>query len=285
MRPSSADTYYNIDDHNKTDKLDLNINRLTQLQHLNPVEPGMLPSFDQMSIRHLDNISGPQHIQTPVYYNSPQSMEPNSFIDITSPPDNATHTKYRDYNASYMAEPKHKARGTSIPRNKSYEIVDIIYRHIFSSSEMEGMREKKEGPSGTLEGSYRNVENTHYQGDLTPQAKLHKVIDSGRTIDWTAVAAAVGMDSKICRKHFHEVIVPQMYECRLDPGDRYALIMHIIKGLSNGVEIDASYLKQFVPPSGKTYNSVVLRRAFHNLKRCKEVKSFIANDEKVANFH
>lgn len=105
--------------------------------------------------------------------------------------------------------------------------------------------------------------------DIISAAQLHK-----DKINWAYIGNNCNIKRHLVRKHFNEVIRPR-YESAgsiMDANDRSEFTAFIASLLSNRRYPSAEVLAQFNPTSGRKYSRVILRRAFHNIKKCRMLR-------------
>lgn len=98
-------------------------------------------------------------------------------------------------------------------------------------------------------------------------------------IDWAHIGNSCCIQKQLARKHFNEVIKPR-YESSgsiMDVSDRSEFTMFIASLLSSRCYPSADVLARFAPTSGRRYSRVILRRAFHNVKKCRILKDHYTN--------
>lgn len=98
-------------------------------------------------------------------------------------------------------------------------------------------------------------------------------------IDWARIGNSCNIQKQLARKHFNEVIKPR-YESSgsiMDITDRSEFTMFIASLLSSRCYPSAEVLAKFAPTSGRKYSRVILRRAFHNIKKCRMLKDCYTN--------
>lgn len=122
--------------------------------------------------------------------------------------------------------------------------------------------------------AYQLDVSTSDPADIISAAQLHK-----DKINWTHIGNSCNIQKHLARKHFNEVIKPR-YESAgsiMDTSDRSEFTMFIATLLSNRCYPSAEILARFAPTSGRKYSRVILRRAFHNVKKCRMLRDCYAN--------
>ncbi|TNJ26292.1 hypothetical protein GMRT_13328 [Giardia muris] len=145
------------------------------------------------------------------------------------------------------------------------------------ASQTQSQRRTHRGPNMSREKSDAILQLVAEQlriEDINPVRVIAAAQSSRTHINWDDIARQCGITKQLARKHFNEVIKPR-YEksgAALDPNDRIEFVQFITGLLMSRKYPSSEVLSSFRPTSGRVYSRVIIRRAFHNLKKSRQIQ-------------
>lgn len=147
-----------------------------------------------------------------------------------------------------------------------------------STSQSQSQKRSHRGPNMSREKSDAILQLVAEQlriEDINPVRVIAAAQSSRTHINWDDIARQCGITKQLARKHFNEVIKPR-YEksgAALDPNDRTEFVQFITGLLMSRKYPSSEVLSSFRPTSGRVYSRVIIRRAFHNLKKSRQIQN------------